>query len=81
MAPEKIYDQLTLIFHDIFDDDDIKLTAELSAKDVEEWDSLNHIRLIVAVEKSMAVKFSSSEISNLENVGQFVNLIAGKFES
>lgn len=78
MTREKIYEHLTPIFHDVFDDDDIELAPELSAKDVDEWDSLSHIRLVVAVEKSLNVKFSSSEISSLENVGQFVDLIQGK---
>ena len=81
MTPEKIYDYLTPIFHDIFDDDDIELSAELNADDVEEWDSLSHIRLVVAVEKSLSIKFSSSEISGLENVGQFVGLIQRKLKA
>ena len=81
MSPEEIYDRLTPIFYDIFDDDDIEVSAELCADDVEEWDSLSHIRLIVAVERSMGIRFSSAEITNLENVGQFVGLIKGKIES
>ena len=80
MSPEEIYEFLAPIFHDIFDND-IGLSAELTADDVEEWDSLSHIRLIVAVEKSLAIKFSSAEISKLENVGQFVGLIKGKLEN
>ncbi len=81
MTPENIYEHLTPIFHDVFDDDDIILAPELSADDVEEWDSLSHIRLIVAVEKSLSISFSSSDISSLENVGQFVVLIKGKLET
>lgn len=81
MTPEKIYAYLTPIFHDTFDDDDIELNAKMSADDVEEWDSLSHIRLIVTVEKSLDIRFSSSEISSLENVGQFVDLIQRKLKT
>ncbi len=81
MSLPEIYTRLTPIFHDIFDDDDIVLTPELSADHVEDWDSLTHIRLIVAVEKDMGIKFSASEISDLLNVGHFVELINEKLES
>lgn len=78
MTEEDIYTALLPIFQDIFDNDDIELTPELNAGDVDEWDSLSHIRLIVAVEKAMNVSFGSMEISALENVGQFVDLIQRK---
>jgi acyl carrier protein len=81
MSVQDIYTRITPIFHDIFDDDDIVLSSELSAGDVEDWDSLTHIRLIVAVEKELSIKFSASEISNLLNVGDFVNLINEKLGS
>jgi len=81
MSSQEIYTRITPIFHDIFDDDDIVLTPELSAEDVEDWDSLTHIRLIVAVEKELDIKFSASEISDLLNVGHFVALINEKLES
>ncbi len=80
MNKDEVFRQLTPIFHDVFDDDDIELHAEMSAADIDEWDSLSHIRLFVAVEKSMDIRFSSSEIAGLENVGQFADLIKKKIE-
>ena len=75
MTTEEIYDQLTPIFHDIFDDDDIVLEASTTASDIEDWDSLTQIRIVVAAEKKFALKFKSTDISALKNVGNFVNLI------
>lgn len=75
---EDIYGRLTDVFHDVFDNDDIVLGAAMTAADVDEWDSLGHIRLIVATEKEFKVRFSTTEISKLENVGQFVALIGEK---
>ena len=72
---KNVYSQLTSIFHDVFDDDSIILTPQLSAKDVDGWDSLMHIRLILTVERAFKVKFSTSEIGKLENVGGLVTLI------
>ncbi|OFX08820.1 MAG: acyl carrier protein [Alphaproteobacteria bacterium RIFOXYD12_FULL_60_8] len=78
MSQEKLLNALTDVFHDVFDDDNIVLRPEMTAADVEEWDSLNHVRLIVATEKEFGVRFSTTEINSLENVGQFVSLIAEK---
>ena len=75
---EEIFDTLTEIFQDIFDDDELALTEALSAADVEEWDSLSHIRLIVAIESELSLKFSVAELARLENVGQMVDLIMAK---
>lgn len=78
MDESQIYDRLNQIFEDVFDDDSIKVTPELSAKDVDGWDSLSHIRLILTVEKAFKVKFSTSEIGKLENVGDLVELIESR---
>lgn len=73
-----IYAQLTGIFHDVFDDEDIVVTPELTADDVDEWDSLAHIRLVLAIEKKFGLKFSAAEVGRLKNVGEFVALIQSK---
>lgn len=78
MDERLIYTQLSTIFEEVFDDDSIQLTPELSAKDVDGWDSLTHIRLILTVEKKFKVKFSTSEIGKLENVGDLISLIKAK---
>jgi acyl carrier protein len=67
--------QLEEIFQNVFDEDSIQLTPQLSAKDVDGWDSLTHIRLMLTVEKAFKIEFTSSEIGKLENVGDLVGLI------
>jgi len=78
MKPTEIYEKLTAIFRDVFDEDDLSLTPETTADDVDGWDSLTHIRLVLAVSKGFGVKFSASEIGNLKNVGEFAALIEKK---
>jgi acyl carrier protein len=78
MEDTEIYMRLTDIFKKVFDEDDIKVTPELSAKDVDGWDSLTHIRLIMTVEKAFKVKFSTREIGKLENVGSLAALIKAR---
>jgi acyl carrier protein len=66
---------LEAIFQNVFDEDSIQLTPQLSVKDVDGWDSLTHIRLMLTVEKAFKIEFTSSEIGKLENVGDLVGLI------
>ena len=73
-----ILSKMTAIFHDVFDNDDIVVTPSLTAEDVPEWDSLTHVRLILAVQKAFNVKFSAAQISNLKNVGDLMDLIRAK---
>ena len=75
MDEPQVYARLTQIFEDVFDEDSIQLTSELTAKDVDGWDSLAHIRLILTIERAFKVKFSTSEIGKLQNVGELVALI------
>ena len=69
---------LTKIFHDVFDDDSIVLRPDLSASDVEGWDSLAHIRLLLTIERKMGIKFNAAEAGKLKNVGELVELIDTK---
>ena len=78
MQTEEIYARLTTIFHDVFDDDSIVLSPNLIAADVPEWDSFNHINLIVAVETSFKIKFHTAELEQLHTVGHLADLIAAK---
>ncbi len=75
MDEPQIYARLTKIFQDVIDDDSIIVNHDLSAKDVDGWDSLANIRLILTVEKAFKIKFSTSEIGKLEKVGDLVALI------
>lgn len=78
MNESSIYGRLTEIFQDFFDDDSITVTPALSAKDVDGWDSLTHIRLLLTVEKAFKVKFSTSEIGKMETVGDLVTIIEAR---
>jgi acyl carrier protein len=80
MDEPQIYARLAQIFGDVFDEDSIKVTPELSAKDVDGWDSLAHIRLILTIERAFKIKFSTSEIGKLQNVGGLVTLIKARAE-
>ena len=63
------------IFRDILDNDEIVLSNETTADDIEEWDSLSHIQLIVAIEKFFRVKFTSKEILSWKNIGELVDCL------
>jgi acyl carrier protein len=69
---------LTGVFRDVFDDESITLTRAMTADDIDEWDSMSHIRLVLSVEKAFGVKFTSAEIGALKNVGDFIDLIGRK---
>jgi acyl carrier protein len=75
MDEPQIYARLTVIFHDVFDDDSIVVTPALTAKDMDGWDSLGHIRLMLTVEKAFRIRFSTKEIGKLEKVCDLVALI------
>jgi acyl carrier protein len=76
-----ILKQVNDIFIDVLDDESIKLTPETSAKDVEDWDSLNHIQLIVAIEKHFKLRFKSAEINTWANVGEMCEAIEKRVNS
>jgi acyl carrier protein len=78
MEEAKVYDKLTAVFRDVFDEDDLVLKPGTTSDQVEGWDSLAHIRLVLAVSKAFGVKFSASEIGGLKNVGEFVDVIRAK---
>jgi acyl carrier protein len=78
MEEPAVYDKLTTVFRDVFDEDDLVLTPGMTADDVDGWDSLSHIRLVLAVSKAFGVKFSASEVGGLKNVGEFAALIQSK---
>jgi acyl carrier protein len=78
MDEPQIYARLAEIFRDVFDEDSIEVTPELSARDVDSWDSLNHIRLILTVEKAFKVKLSTAEVGKLKQVGDLVALIKSR---
>ena len=66
------------VFQRVFDDDELKIDRSTSAKDVEGWDSLMHVTLLINIEKAFGVKFKSSEVAALKNVGELVDLLEAK---
>lgn len=78
MTDAEIYQQLTEVFHDIFDDPTLVLKPETSAADIPDWTSFIHINLIVATEERFGVKFSTADIERLKNVGDLVALVRSK---
>jgi acyl carrier protein len=78
VTQDEIYAGLTEIFRDTFDDDRLVLKPELTADDVEDWDSHNHISIIVGAEMHFGVKFQTAEIEALKNVGELAQCIERK---
>ena len=78
MERTEIFEKLNEIFIDVLDLDELELTDETSANDIEEWDSLSHIQLIVAIEKAFRIKFTSLEIMKWRNVGEMVDSMETK---
>ena len=76
MTHEAILEKLNEIFRDIFEDDSLVITETTTANDVEDWDSIEHINLIDAVEKEFGMKFKMQEVSGMKNVGEMVQIIA-----
>ena len=78
MERNQILTEVEEIFRDVLDNEEIELQDATTADDVEEWDSLTHIQLIVAIEKHFKIKFTSKEILSWQNVGQMIDCIAAK---
>lgn len=78
MDKNQILEEVQEIFRDVLDNEDIELTPATMADDIEEWDSLSHIQLIVAIEKHFKVKFTSKEILSWKNVGEMIDCISTK---
>jgi acyl carrier protein len=78
MIKQDILNDLLEVFVDVFEDEDISITSQTAASDIEEWDSLNHIQLIVAIEKKFNIRFQSREIQSWKNVGEMIECIAQK---
>jgi acyl carrier protein len=74
----ELLDRLNVIFCEVFDDDDIKITPEMTANDVDGWDSLSHVNLIVAIETKFNIRFNQKELLTFKNVGDLLNCIHSK---
>lgn len=81
MEAQQVISQLNEIFRDVLDNDDINLSSETTADDIEEWDSLNHIQLVVAIEKKFKIRFNASEIQSWKNISELVAGIQDKLNA
>ena len=78
MTREAVFEKLNTIFRDNFDDDEIILTDETSAEDIEDWDSLEQINLVVAIQDAFGIKFNIDEVNAMKNVGEMADAILAK---
>lgn len=78
MTPAEVKPRLEAVFRDIFEDPALVIDTSMTANDIEAWDSLTHIDLIVEVERTFRIKLSTGEVRGLKNVGDFIALIARK---
>ena len=75
MTREEAYEKLNSVFRDIFDDEDITVNNATTADDIEDWDSLEHINLLAAVEQEFGMKFNMGQVVSMKNVGEMADII------
>ena len=75
MTREEVYERLNNVFRDVFDDETITLTDETTANDIEDWDSFEHINLVVAVQDEFSFKIPMGKVVSMQNVGEMVDII------
>ena len=80
MNRNEIVEKLTVVFHEVFNDNSIVLSDEMTAKDVENWDSLTHMLMITKVEEVFGIKFKLKELNKLKMVGDLINTIETKLQ-
>ena len=78
MQKEEIKTKLTQIFRDVFDDDELEIFDEMTAQDVDEWDSFSNVEMITTLESEFNITFAISEVQGLENVGDLIKLLEKK---
>ena len=78
MEKEEIPGKLKSVFQKVLEENDITLTREMTAQDIEKWDSLRHIQLINEVERAYGIKFKLREVLSMKNVGDLIDLIHAK---
>ena len=75
---DNIIERLNEVFQNVFDDEDITVDRKTTADDIEDWDSLEHIRLIASVEQRFGLRFNMGEVSTMKNVGEMVAIIQAR---
>ena len=80
MSREEIYEQLNEVFRDVFDDDKNQVNDHSTSRDIEDWDSLEHINLIAAIETQFGMKFTMGQVVTMKNVGEMVDIISSQIQ-
>ncbi len=80
MTREEVFEKINEVFRDVFEDDDITVNDATTAADIEDWDSLEHINLMNAIESEFDIKFTMGEIVAMKNVGEMANAIMAKLQ-
>lgn len=75
---EEIKNKVQEIFRDIFDDETLVVTEKTTSDEIEEWDSLNHINIVSAIEKEFKIRFALGELQSMKDVGEMIHLISTK---
>ncbi|ERI68214.1 hypothetical protein HMPREF1548_04127 [Clostridium sp. KLE 1755] len=75
MTREAVFETLNEVFRDVFDDESISVTENTTSNDIEDWDSLEHINLLAAVEQEFGVKFNMGQVVSMKNVGEMADII------
>lgn len=78
MTREDIFIKLNDIFQEVFDDEEIEVYEDTTSDDIEDWDSLEHINLIAAIEQEFDIKFTMAQVVGMKNVGEMVDIILGE---
>ncbi len=78
MSREEVFERLNEVFRDVFDDETITVGETTTANDIEDWDSLEHINLMAAVESEFGIKFSMGQVVTMKNVGEMADIILQK---
>jgi Acyl carrier protein len=80
MTREELFEKLNAVFRDVFDDDEIIVNEETTSKDIDGWDSLEHINLIMAIEDEFGISFNIGEVTTMKNVGAMADKIMDKIK-
>ena len=81
MDREEVFVRLNEVFQDVFDDESITVTDATTADDIEDWDSLEHINLLAAVEQEFGMKFNMGQVVSMKNVGEMVDIIISQLNA
>ena len=81
MNRKDIFNKIQGVFIDVFDDENLEINNSTNSEHIEEWDSLNHIQLVLSIEKTLSVRFKTGEIQSLKDVGEMIDMLEKKLNS